>query len=186
MTAAWASLLRGACGAVLLCAAGAKAAGRVSVRPFLAASGIPPGLAGALDRAAWPLEAATGLLLLAGWFPLATAAVAAALAVGFAALQSVAAVRGMQEGCRCFGRLDWEDAPRSIAALRAAGLAVAALGLLALTLRRPSGSGTWAATAAGVAAGVAYVVAFALAGQVASFERRRPRRIRPRAVARGA
>jgi hypothetical protein len=175
---AFAAFLASACGAVFLAAGLAKLRPPASMPGFLLATGVPPGLAVPVVRALPAVEGSLGVALIAGVLPGPASLLAAALALGFVGVLLAARLRGVAQGCACFGFMDGERS--SIAALlRATGLAAALLALVALQLPRP---GSWTfvprsldagAVLLGVLTGLAYVGVFALLVQVVAFSRER-------------
>jgi hypothetical protein len=174
---AWHAYLQVAVGVVLLVAAVAKVTPGGSVRPFLAAIGVPGGLAAPLARALPAVEAASGLLLLLGR-PSWAAVPAAVLTAGFTAVLGWAALAGVTESCRCFGAVDTARVPRAVGLARAVLLAVAAVGLL--LAGTPTSDVPAAALLVGALTATVYIATFAMAGQVLMFERARADRRRPR------
>jgi hypothetical protein len=175
----WYAFARAAVAVVLLSAAAAKLASGGSTRPFLAALGVPDGLAGPVSAALPAAEAVCAVLLLAGsglWAVLP----AAALTVGFAGVLGWAAQAGISEGCRCFGAVDASRTPAAAGLLRALVLAAVTV---ALAVAAPSAR--WALPApallTGALAGWVYIGLFAMGGQVWMFERERAVR-KPRLV----
>lgn len=183
----WEILLHSAIGLVLLGAAVAKVWSRSSARPFLVAFGLPERPAAVLAYAVVLAEAGCGLLLLAG-AGAAPAYVAAGLCTGFAVLLSVARLRGVTEGCRCFGALDGTRIT-PVTVVRALTLALAAVATAVLATGDGAGMGldrpTADAVLLGALAAATYLVVFALAAEVYGFEKGRKavqRRIRSTAA----
>lgn len=177
----YAVFLQAAIGMVLLSAAAAKLSRQDSLHPFLLAMGFSPWTSKQISHTAPWLEGLVGILLLSGTaFP--AAAAAAVLSLAFCAILVLAKLRGVVEGCRCFGALDSSQFS-FLPIVRATILAAVALllGLTYLQAGLAEWSGLWQGFSAilailGVFAGIGYVVAFAVLEQVWHFEKRRPRR----------
>jgi hypothetical protein len=183
--AEYASFLEGVVGAIFLLAAVAKSLSRVSLSSFLAGLGIDRRAARAVAPLVPPVEALLGTLLVLGVADLPVAAASLVLALAFVAAQARAMAVRSEQGCRCFGALDAEAA--SLVTARAALVAILAGAMLAVAAAGAASDALVAGTSGtplvlGVTCGIAIVLALALAGQVADFERRRPRVKRLRAT----
>lgn len=179
-----ASFLQVVVGSVFLIAAIAKAARRVSLAPFLIATGLPPRIATAVSYATAPIEGAVGVLLIVSVGGVLPAALATALSIALSTTVTVAYWRGVKQSCQCFGALDSADLS-AVAVLRSVFLGILSLCLtVAYVARSPQMVGAlWQrpalVTILSVVAGVGYIAAFGLLEQIWWFERSRPRRSRP-------
>jgi len=174
--------LQTAIGLIFVSAAVAKAIYRVSLAPFLVATGMPPTAAAAASRIVPSLEGLLGLMLLAGVLTLPASVVATILSLGFCLVLMRAYGKGVGEGCRCFGPLD--SSQLSLVPI-ARSLFLAGVTLLLSVVYARQGlvptNLLWhqapETITLGTAAGLGYVAVFALLGQVWSFEQRRIRPI---------